>query len=57
MGKGVLDEQGKFGIHALPDGLLWKEIPEYTNQATYAWLAARSSDSARALPFTASGVP
>lgn len=32
----VFDQQSKFGVHALPDGLLWKEIPEYTNQATYA---------------------
>jgi ABC-type nitrate/sulfonate/bicarbonate transport system substrate-binding protein len=32
----VFDQQGKYGIHALPDGLLWKEIPEYTNQGTYA---------------------
>ena len=32
----VFDQQQKFGFHALPDGLLWKEIPEYTNQGTYA---------------------
>ncbi|MFZ0553126.1 MAG: ABC transporter substrate-binding protein [Steroidobacteraceae bacterium] len=32
----VFGEQQKFGIHALADGLLWKEIPEYTNQANYA---------------------
>jgi ABC-type nitrate/sulfonate/bicarbonate transport system substrate-binding protein len=32
----VFDQQEKYKVHALPDGLLWKEIPEYTNQATYA---------------------
>lgn len=32
----VFDEQQKYGVHALSDGLLWKELPEYTNQATYA---------------------
>jgi ABC-type nitrate/sulfonate/bicarbonate transport system substrate-binding protein len=32
----VFDEQDKYGVHALPDGLLWKEIPEYTNQGSYA---------------------
>jgi ABC-type nitrate/sulfonate/bicarbonate transport system substrate-binding protein len=40
----VFDQQQKFGIHALPDGLLWKEIPEYTNQATYASEAAIHAD-------------
>lgn len=32
----LLDAPGKFGIHALTDGRLWKELPEYTNQASYA---------------------
>ena len=32
----VFDQQRKFGVHALSDGMLWKEIPEYTNQASYA---------------------
>ena len=32
----VFEQQDKFGVHALSDGLLWKEIPEYTNQGTYA---------------------
>jgi ABC-type nitrate/sulfonate/bicarbonate transport system substrate-binding protein len=40
----VFDQQQKFGVHALPDGLLWKEIPEYTNQATYASEAAIAKD-------------
>ncbi|HEX3971341.1 MAG TPA: ABC transporter substrate-binding protein [Stellaceae bacterium] len=32
----AFDQQERYGIHALTDGLLWREIPEYTNQATYA---------------------
>jgi NitT/TauT family transport system substrate-binding protein len=40
----VFDQQAKFGIHVLPDGLLWKEIPEYTNQGTYASDAAIRSN-------------
>jgi ABC-type nitrate/sulfonate/bicarbonate transport system substrate-binding protein len=40
----VFDQQEKFGVHALPDGLFWKEIPEYTNQGTYAPEAAIQSD-------------
>ncbi len=32
----VFDQQAKFGVHDLPDGLLWQQIPEYTNQGTYA---------------------
>jgi ABC-type nitrate/sulfonate/bicarbonate transport system substrate-binding protein len=32
----VFDRQAEYGVHALPDGLLWKEIPEYTNQGSYA---------------------
>jgi ABC-type nitrate/sulfonate/bicarbonate transport system substrate-binding protein len=40
----VFDQQKQFGIHALPDGLLWKEIPEYTNQGTYASDAAIKED-------------
>ncbi len=32
----VLDEQVRYGVHVLPDGMLWQEIPEYTNQASYA---------------------
>ena len=36
----VYDQQAKYGVHVLPDGLLWKQIPEYTNQGTYASDAA-----------------
>jgi NitT/TauT family transport system substrate-binding protein len=32
----VFDRQGEYGVHNLPDGMLWQEIPEYTNQASYA---------------------
>jgi NitT/TauT family transport system substrate-binding protein len=32
----VMDQQQKLGMHVLTDGMLWKEIPEYTNQGTYA---------------------
>jgi len=36
----VFDQQAQFGVHALPDGLLWKRIPDYTNQGSYASDAA-----------------
>ena len=36
----VMDHIADYGVHVLPDGLLWKEIPEYTNQGTYASEAA-----------------
>lgn len=36
----VFDQQQKFGVHAVEHGLLWSEIPEYTNQASYASDAA-----------------
>ncbi len=32
----IFNEQRRFGIHALSDGMLWKELPEYTMQACYA---------------------
>jgi ABC-type nitrate/sulfonate/bicarbonate transport system substrate-binding protein len=31
-----LHQQTQFAIHALPDGNLWDQIPEFTNQASYA---------------------
>jgi ABC-type nitrate/sulfonate/bicarbonate transport system substrate-binding protein len=40
----VMGQQQQLGIHVLPDGMLWKEIPEYTNQASYASDAAIRSD-------------
>jgi ABC-type nitrate/sulfonate/bicarbonate transport system substrate-binding protein len=36
----VFDQQQHFGVHAIEHGLLWSEIPEYTNQASYASDAA-----------------
>ena len=32
----VYPDQAKYGVHALTDGDLWKELPEYTYQASYA---------------------
>jgi ABC-type nitrate/sulfonate/bicarbonate transport system substrate-binding protein len=32
----VFDQQEKYKVHALTDGLLWEQIKEYTNQGTYA---------------------
>jgi ABC-type nitrate/sulfonate/bicarbonate transport system substrate-binding protein len=32
----VYPEQKKYGVHSLIDGDLWKELPEYTYQASYA---------------------
>lgn len=29
-------QQEEFGIHALPDGDLWDQLPDFTNQASYA---------------------
>ena len=40
----IWEQQAALGIHALEDGLLWKEIPEYTNQATYASDKAIAAD-------------
>lgn len=36
----VYDQQAKYGVHALPDGMTWKRIPDYTNQGSYASDAA-----------------
>jgi ABC-type nitrate/sulfonate/bicarbonate transport system substrate-binding protein len=32
----VYDQLDKYKLHALTDGRLWAELPDYTNQATYA---------------------
>ena len=32
----VYDQQEKYGVHALSDGVLWVELPEFTNQASFA---------------------
>ena len=36
----VYDNQAKYGVHALEHGVLWDELPDYTNQGTYASLDA-----------------
>ena len=41
----VYPEQKKYGVHSLVDGDLWKELPEYTYQASYA--ADRAIDGKR----------
>ncbi|MFM9970919.1 MAG: ABC transporter substrate-binding protein [Burkholderiales bacterium] len=38
-GLGEIDnytQQEQLGVHSLPDGDLWNELPEFTNQASYA---------------------
>ena len=40
----IFDQQQKFGVHNLSDGMLWKEIPEYTNQGSYASQTAIAQD-------------
>jgi ABC-type nitrate/sulfonate/bicarbonate transport system substrate-binding protein len=32
----VYEQQEKYKVHALGDGVMWTELPEYTNQASYA---------------------
>ena len=32
----VFDQQEQYRVHALPDGMMWKEVPEFTNQGIYA---------------------
>lgn len=32
----VFGQQEKYGVHALTDGVLWKELPDFTNQAMIA---------------------
>lgn len=32
----VYEQQAKYGVHALDDGNLWTELPEYTYQGSYA---------------------
>ena len=36
----VFDNQAKYGVHALKGGVLWDELPDYINQASYASLDA-----------------
>ena len=32
----VFDNQANYGVHALEGGVLWKELPEFPNQASFA---------------------
>ena len=36
----VYEHMDKYGVHALEGGLLWRELPDYTNQGSYASLDA-----------------
>ena len=36
----VFDHQGRYGVHALEDAILWQELPDFPNQASYATRAA-----------------
>jgi ABC-type nitrate/sulfonate/bicarbonate transport system substrate-binding protein len=38
----VFEHQAQYGVHALEDGILWQELPEFPNQASFATLAAIS---------------
>ena len=42
----VYDQQAKFGVHVLQEGDLWKELPEFTFQASYASERAISQNRA-----------
>jgi ABC-type nitrate/sulfonate/bicarbonate transport system substrate-binding protein len=32
----VYEHQARYGVHALEDGVLWRELPEFPNQASFA---------------------
>jgi ABC-type nitrate/sulfonate/bicarbonate transport system substrate-binding protein len=36
----VFEHQAQYGVHALEDGVLWRELPEFPNQASFATEAA-----------------
>ncbi len=36
----VFENQAHYGVHALEDGVLWEELPEFPNQASFATQAA-----------------
>ena len=42
----VYDQQAKFGVHVLQEGDMWKELPEFTFQASYASERAISQNRA-----------
>jgi NitT/TauT family transport system substrate-binding protein len=36
----VFENQAHYGVHALDDAVLWRELPEFPNQASFATVAA-----------------
>ena len=36
----VFEHQAEYGVHALEGGVLWEELPEFPNQASFATAAA-----------------
>lgn len=36
----VFEHQARYGVHALEDAVLWRELPEFPNQASFATVAA-----------------
>lgn len=36
----VFESQAHYGVHALENGVLWRELPEFPNQASFATVAA-----------------
>lgn len=36
----VFEHQARYGVHALSDGVLWQELPEFPNQASFATVRA-----------------
>ncbi|MBC2665296.1 ABC transporter substrate-binding protein [Novosphingobium flavum] len=36
----VFHDQARYGVHALADAVLWRELPDFPNQASFATLAA-----------------
>jgi ABC-type nitrate/sulfonate/bicarbonate transport system substrate-binding protein len=50
----VFDHQVEYGVHALEDAVLWRELPEFPNQASFATLEA-VRDRREALVHTLAG--
>ena len=38
----VFEHQAHYGVHALEDGVLWQELPDFPNQASFATMTAIS---------------
>ena len=41
----VFENQAHYGVHALDDGVLWRELPEFPNQASFATETAISGSA------------